>query len=100
MTPVIFRKWKDTKDIIALFPHEPCDCHSWYKVQSYMHVGQHSAADMGIVSLTTLATPDEYVDLLAELKRIGYEDLKVYKRETPQMRSERERVYKEGRIMR
>lgn len=77
-TPVIFRKFKDG-DIIALFPCEPADLSGLY-CQSYMHVGQHSGASyFGVCQVTKLATPAEYAELLAELVKIGYDDLKVYK---------------------
>ena len=73
-TKVIFRKFKDG-DIIALFPeivgdYSPASC------LSYMHIGQHGAADSSLVSNTKLATEEEYKDLFKELSSIGY-DLKV-----------------------
>lgn len=82
MTKVVFRRWKDG-DIIALFPDEPwrrCD----YSTTSYMHVGQHGAADYaGVIAATRTAREDEYHDLLAELRAIGYTDLRVVKRARP-----------------
>lgn len=76
MTKVIFRKFKDGQ-IIALFPNEQ----DWYLVMSYMHIGQHSRADYNyIISITKPATEEEYKDLYDELKRIGYDDLKICKR--------------------
>lgn len=78
MTPVIFRRWNDTKDIIALFPTLE---HSRDLIESYMHVGQHSGADyISVIQATVPALPSEYEPLLRELKRIGYTDLKVRKR--------------------
>lgn len=80
MTPVIFRKWKDTKDIIALFPA------LWWDqprglVTSYMHLGQHYGAYYThIIKDTVPALPSEYEPLLRELERLGYTDLKVRKR--------------------
>jgi len=71
---VVFRKFKEG-DIIALFP----DTLSRGNIESYMHVGQHSMADVTIVYDTKLAKPEEYADLLAELIRIGYKP-KVGKR--------------------
>lgn len=70
-TITVFRKFRG--EIIALFPAD-----KWtrddYTCTSYCHEGQHCAADYaGVVSKTTLATPDEYADLKAELERIGYE---------------------------
>ena len=70
---VIFRKFRDGGDVIALFPGDVGDS-SPYTCNSYMHVGQDGSADPWlIVQATTPATPDEYGPLLAELRRIGYE---------------------------
>lgn len=77
MTKVVFRKFKDGQ-VIALFPQEPWD----YKgnIVSYMHIGQHGGASRSIVQDTKLATKEEYAPLLKELKKIGYNDLKVMKK--------------------
>jgi len=73
-TIVIFRKFQACRggDVIALFPCEPgtndprtCD--------SYMHVGQHSAADAALGGPLRLATPEEYAPLKAELESLGYQ---------------------------
>ena len=77
MTKVIFRKFADG-EIIALLPEEV-----WcgYLVTSYMHMGQHSEVDYyHIISVTKPATEQEYAPLLRELQKIGYNDLKIYKR--------------------
>ena len=74
-TPVIFRKWHNG-DIIALFPampgtNDPCTC------GSYEHVGQHGAAFPDtVITVTTPAKPQEYAELLSELRAIGYDTLK------------------------
>lgn len=86
-TPVVFRKYRDG-EIIALFPTlpggRPGEC------MSYVHLGQHGAADYGHVIRSTFpARPDEYTDLQAELVRVGYDDLQVYRREQPWMHRER-----------
>lgn len=79
MTKVVFRKWKNG-NIIALFPNEPWS-RSGYAVTSYMHVGQHGAADYaGVIADTSPAQENEYKDLLDELKAIGYTDLRVVQR--------------------
>jgi hypothetical protein len=76
-TPVIFRKFQG--DIIALLPTIPGS--SEYDCMSYEHVGQHGGADPGMVMrMSKPAKPSEYADLLAELKQVGYDDLKVYNR--------------------
>lgn len=82
MTRVVFRKWKNG-DIIALFPDEPWS-RSSYMTTSYMHVGQHGAADYaGVIADTSPAQKNEYKDLLNELKTIGYTDLRVVQRARP-----------------
>ncbi len=76
---VVFRKWKNG-DIIALFPDEPW---SWngYMTTSYMHLGQHGAADYaGVIAETSPAQENEYRDLLDELKTIGYINLHIVQR--------------------
>lgn len=81
MTKVVFRKWKDG-EVIALFPDDT-NPHGG-TVTSYMHVGQHGAADYGhVIVATRPARPSEYRDLLAELKAIGYTDLRVMRRVRP-----------------
>lgn len=69
-TKVVFRKWKDNGDIIALFPEieeGPIWC------QSYMHVGQHGTAGYNhVIKGTVPATYKEYKELAKELRQIGY----------------------------
>tara|TARA_R110000824_G_scaffold25410_1_gene88539 strand:- start:182 stop:490 length:309 start_codon:yes stop_codon:yes gene_type:complete len=79
-TKVIFRKWVNSGEIIALFPEEPAD-YDGYNCMSYMHIGQHgSASPLLIDTHTTLATPEEYADLRRELEvAIGY-NLDIKKR--------------------
>ena len=82
-TAVVFRKYGDGQ-IIALFPSLPGGRFS--ECQSYLHVGQHGSADYGHVIRTTGPTaPSEYADLKAELVQVGYDDLRVYRREVPRM---------------
>lgn len=79
---VIFRKFKQGGDIIALFPEQTN--RNNYMVASYMHMGQHSDADYdSVISQTTPTTESEYAYLLAELISIGYEDLRVMKKYRP-----------------
>lgn len=69
---VVFRKFKDSGEVIAIFPEINWDAYG--AVTSYMHVGQHGGADRyQIATKTVKASPDEYANLLAELKSIGYE---------------------------
>ena len=71
-TLVIFRRWRDTGDIIALFPEHPSDYQGCF-CDAYEHVGQHGGADYhGVVQATKPVTVDDAKDLLEELTRIGY----------------------------
>lgn len=66
-TTVVFRKFKDG-DVIALFPE--LTNNRTYRIKSYEHVGQHGEADYPeIIRCTSPAEPEEYYDLLTELKR-------------------------------
>ena len=77
---VIFRKFKEGGDIIALFPLE-LGTNDALTCQDYMHWGQHGSANyIHVIEMTTPATPGEYNDLLQELKRIGYDNIKVLQR--------------------
>lgn len=78
-TPVVFRTWRDTRrEVIALFPSDDAGnglC------SSYMHVGQHGAADYAVcIARTRPATATERKPLLAELHKLGYRGLREYKR--------------------
>lgn len=76
MTQVIFRKYVDENEIIALFPNEIANSNG--ECGSYMHNGQHSPADYKVViENTTAATKEEYTPLYNELVAIGYDDLQV-----------------------
>lgn len=91
-TKVIFRKFQDGS-IIAMFPEIPAECNSWYNMQSYMHIGQHSSASPNLVYDTKLAIESEYTDLLKELESIGY-TLKVCKRITLNMDTMRQQTWR------
>ena len=81
VTPVVYRKWKENGDIIALFPTIASDSAGLH-CQSYMRVGQHGGADYnGVIAATTPATVEESQALHDELTRIGY-NLKPCKRST------------------
>jgi len=69
---VVFRRWRDTGDIIALFPALPADLYGDY-CDAYEHVGQHGGADYhGVVQHTKPCSLDDAADLATELTRIGY----------------------------
>lgn len=81
---VIFRTWPDG-DVVALFPELAGDVSGWL-CDSYMHVGQHGSANATmVIEATRPSTPEEYKPLLEELGRVGYEKLKIVKRQTPDM---------------
>ena len=70
---VVFRKWKSSGDIIALFPAQPADLFGRY-CNSYEHIGQHGGADYdGVVRQTVPATVAEAEPLAKELTQIGYQ---------------------------
>ncbi len=84
-TPVIFRKWPESEggDVIAIFPTE-LGTNDPYTSSSYEHVGQHGSADpVGLIQRTKPAKSSEYTDLLSELEGIGYDDLKVVQKLSP-----------------
>src|SRR5262245_27279552 len=71
-TIVVFRKWKDNGQVIALFPTIPSDVLGW-DCDSYEHVGQHGSADYhGVVQATNPVGRKETGPLKRELTRIGY----------------------------
>lgn len=72
-TIVIFRRFKDTGEIIALFPEIPATSNPAH-LDSYMHVGQHGAAHHGVIHDGThpVHDPADYADLKRELESIGY----------------------------
>lgn len=76
-TLVVFRKFKDSGNVIALFPEVD---HNGRECSSYMYIGQHGPADYDHCIDTTIpATPAEYADLKKELESIGY-NLKIRKK--------------------
>jgi hypothetical protein len=74
---VIFRKWRGSGDVIAFFPDQVDGPY----IGSYEHIGQHGNASYPHPQ-TERAKPEEYADLLAELKAIGYDDLRIVTRVT------------------
>jgi hypothetical protein len=79
-TRVVYRVFKDSGDVIALFPNEinypdgSCD--------SYQRIGQHGAANYAYcMRISRPATFEEWIDLHHELESIGYK-LKRQKRKS------------------
>jgi hypothetical protein len=99
--PVIFRADRECgqTDITAVFPTVPGSVSDPYSMECYAHIGQHSSCCYEWYRSTRPAKPEEYADLLAELRRIyergeGAVTLQVCKRITPAMRAE---LYKAAR---
>jgi len=94
-TIVIFRRFRGKYScVIALFPELPSDLYG-YRCESYMHVGQHSAADYELTVEITRPVPDprqrpdqETRELMTELRSLGYR-LEPRQRCTPAMRRAR-----------
>jgi hypothetical protein len=71
MTPVIFRKFTGG-EIIALFPFHAGN-NDGYTCESFIHVGQHGAADPHLVmGMTRPATKEEAASLIVELSSPPY----------------------------
>ena len=69
---VVFRRWKNGGDVIALFPELPADVHGRY-CDAYEHIGQHGGADYhGVIRKTKPCSLDAAADLADELRTIGY----------------------------
>lgn len=75
---VIFRRFKDGGDIIALFPKLSHNNNGL--CESYQHIGQHAGADYNYVIRASIPVKQhEYLPLAKELREIGY-DLCIKKR--------------------
>lgn len=75
---VIFRKTKDSSEIVAIFPYSIADLSG--SMTCYAHVGQHSACSVEWYrNHTKMATPKEYAALKKELEGLGYK-LEIGKR--------------------
>ena len=84
LTRVVFRRFKEG-ETIALFPYMPGNAHG-NAVTSYMHTGQHAAADYaGVIAVTRPATGEECQELLAELTSVGYDNLHILRRQNPSL---------------
>lgn len=81
-TDVVFLLYTDAEqspeltDLFAYFPKE-----RYYPIghilhnhmfNSYAHIGQHSGCHIDYAKACTIATPEQYKDLAAELESIGY----------------------------
>jgi hypothetical protein len=84
VTRVMFRKFRDSGDIIAVFPDLPGDSNP-ATCASYMHTGQHGSADLleVVYNLTYPARPEEFAALRRELESPPYEYRFEVVRRTP-----------------
>lgn len=89
LTKVIFRWFNG--DVIALFPELPAVYEQPWLCDSFMHMGQHGAADcMMVIHHSRPATEAEYAPVRAELERDPYHyRLSIRKRESSVMRRKR-----------
>lgn len=93
-TSVIFRKFKDHQDIIALFPYE-VETYAG-AISCYMHIGQHSTADYQMcIRASTPAAPSEYQRLKNELISIGYSLRIIQKRRLSKYLAAWTKIYKQ-----
>ena len=71
-TKVVFKIIDD--EVIAIFPNELYNKTLYGKtlVNSYMHIGQHSACSIDLINELENATKEQYKYLKIELKEIGY----------------------------
>ena len=72
---VIFRKVDS--EIIAFFPELPA---KYTCIMSYMHIGQHCEASLSFYHDSKVATMEEYMPLLEELRGI-YDDCELVVRQ-------------------
>lgn len=71
-TLVVFRRWRDSGGIIALFPEIPSDINGYF-CEAFEHIGQHWGTDYhGVVRATRPATDEEAAPLAEELHLHGY----------------------------
>lgn len=74
---VVIREFKDTGDIIALFPGMPWSTDS-RMVTSYMRFDGHGGADyQSVIPISRPASKDECVKMKSYLTSLGYENLIV-----------------------
>ena len=86
-TDTVFRMFPEG-DVVALFPAIAADLDG--RCSSYMHIGQHGAADyQHVIGRTRPARPDEYRELLVELGGIGYA-MRTVRRASSRMHDERQ----------
>lgn len=76
-TPVIFKLCEG--EVTACFPTIP-GTNDPGTMTCYAHIGQHGSASLGFVQTAKPARPEQYANLLNELRSIGYDDLVIIRR--------------------
>ena len=70
---VIFRRWNDTGDIVAIFPEQPADDQGRFCL-AHDELGQQIAAEYEqIIQDTTPVSSPEYGRFAHELRLLGYD---------------------------
>lgn len=91
MTRVILRRYLRSGEILACFPDAPADMNG-HRMMTYEHIGQHGSGGWGwILACTEPAKEDDpkVLEMIAELRLIGYDPLEICQRETEAMRRRR-----------
>jgi len=93
-TKVIFRFWKRSQSVIAIFPEVPGDM-ELHTCSSYEHMGQHGACcPASIIQDSRPASDYEYKDLKEELENQAGYNLQIVKRYTQNHTEVREKELK------
>lgn len=70
-TNIVFRRWNDSKEVIAIFPDSPWGLFN--DLTSYMHIGQHGGCSREALEETTQCYNEpDVIALQKELESIGY----------------------------
>ena len=80
MTTVCFRI-EENGEVLAVFPYQLARKGDFNTITTYAHNGQHSVSGWEYLRYCTKpARAEQYAELLAELRAIGYTDLKIVSR--------------------
>ena len=69
---VVFRRWKDSGEVVAVFPEIPADAEGRQCVTYQCSVEYGAAEYFTLMRATTPAEPEEHADLAHELASLGY----------------------------
>lgn len=68
------------EEIVAIFPDEQFNHWNIKTCMCYAHIGQHGEISKSRMKCKS-ASKEQYIELLKELERIGYDDLKIMNKE-------------------